>query len=54
MSQHMEHMSKLMHHISGLESRPAMKGPEMQKQQGQMRKQMDEIKRDSPMKSPMK
>jgi hypothetical protein len=54
MSQRMERMSKLMHHMSGLESRPAMKGPEMQKQQDLMRKQMDEMKRDPSMKSPMK
>ena len=53
-SQRMERMSKLMHHMSGLESRPAMKGPERQKQQDQMRKQMDEMKRDPSMKSPMK
>ena len=54
MSQRMERMSKLMHHMSGLESRPAMKGPEMQKQQDLMRKQMDEMKHDSSMKSPAK
>ena len=53
-SQRMERMSKLMHHMSGLESRPAMKGPEMQKQQDQMRKQMNEMKHDSSMKSPAK
>lgn len=51
MSQRMERMSKVMHRISGLESRPAMKGPEMQKQYDQMLKQMDEMKRDPSMKS---
>ena len=53
-SQRMERMSKLMHHMPGLESRPVMKGPEMQKQHDQMRKQMNEMKGDSSMKSPAK
>lgn len=54
MGQRMERMSKMMHRMSGLESRPAMKSPEMQKQMDQMRSQMDEMKRDSSMKSPAK
>ena len=54
MSQRMESMSKVMHRMSGLYSRPAMKGPEMQKQMDQMRKQMGEMPHDSSMKSPAK
>ena len=41
--------TRLMHRISGLEGRLAMKGPEMQKQMDQMRKQMGEMKHDSSM-----
>ena len=54
MSLRMERMSKLMHRMSGLQDRPAMKGPEFQKQMDLMRKQMDEMKRDVSMKSPAK
>ena len=54
MGQGMESMSKMMHRMSGLYSRPAMKEPEMQKQMDQMRKQMDDMTRDSSMKSPAK
>lgn len=54
MSQRMERMSKMMHSMSGLQDRPAMKGPEMQKQMEQMRKQMNEMKHDSAMKAPAK
>jgi hypothetical protein len=51
MSQRMESMSKLMHRMSGLQDRPAMKEPEIQKQSDQMHTQMDQMKRDSSMKS---
>jgi gas vesicle protein len=54
LSQRMERMSKVMHRMSGLYSRPAMKEPEMQKQMDQMRKQMGEMTHDSSMKSPAK
>ena len=54
MSQHMEGMSKMMHRMSGLYSRPAMKEPGMQKQMDQMHKQMGEMTHDSSMKSPAK
>jgi hypothetical protein len=52
MDQRMERMSKMMHCMSGFESRPAMKEPEMQQQMNQMRRQMDEMMRDPSMKSP--
>ena len=54
MSVRMERMSKLMHRMSGLQDRPSMKGPESQKRLEQMRRQMDEMKRDSSMNSPAK
>ena len=54
LGQRMEIMSKMMHRMSGLESRPAMKEPEMQQQLKQMRRQMDEMMRDPSMKSPAK
>ena len=49
MSRQMERMSKMMRMMSGLESRPAMKDLESQKQMGLMRKQMDEMMRDMSM-----
>ena len=49
MARQMERMSKMMRMMSGLESRPAMKDPESQKQMALMRKQMDEMMRDMPM-----
>ena len=48
MALQMERMSKMMRMMSGLESRPAMKNPESQRQMSQMRKQMDEMMRDMP------
>ena len=42
-------MSTIMQRMSGLASRPAMREPEWQKQMGGMRKQMDEVMRDSTM-----
>lgn len=53
-SRNMESMSKMMHRMSGLYSRPAMKEPEMQKQMDQMRKQMSAMKHDSPINTPAK
>jgi len=38
MGQRMERMPKMMHRMAGLESRPAVKEPEMQKRMNQMRK----------------
>ena len=49
MARQMERMSKMMRMMSGLESIPAMKDAESQRQMGQMRKQMDEMMRDTPM-----
>ena len=40
MSQRMQPMSKLMHRMSGLDDRPAMKEPELKKQMDQMLKQV--------------
>lgn len=54
MSRRMEGMSKMMHRMSGLLSRPAMKEADMQKQMEQMRRRMDDIKRDPAMKAPAK
>jgi hypothetical protein len=54
MSQRVERLSKMMHRMSGLQDRPALKGPELQKQMDQMRRQMDEMMRDPSMKSPAK
>ena len=54
MNRRMENMSKMMRRMTGLEHRPAMKAPDMQKQLDQMRKQMDSMKRDSSMASPTK
>ena len=49
MARQMERMSKMMRMMSGLESRPAMKNAESQRQMGQMRKKMDEMMRDMPI-----
>ena len=43
MAQRMQFMSTMMHRLSGLEARPAIKHGELDKQLDQMRKQMDEI-----------
>jgi hypothetical protein len=50
MGRRMGLMSTMMRRMSGLEARPAMKEAEWQKQMNQMRKQMDEMMRDSSMK----
>ena len=49
MAQRMTFMSTMMRRMSWLEGRPAMKEVEWQKQMGQMRKQMDEMMRNSKM-----
>jgi len=46
MAVRMERMSNMMHRMSGLQDRPAMKDAESQKQMATMRKQMDEMMRD--------
>ena len=43
MAQRMQFMSTMMHRLSGLEARPAIKRGELDKQLDQMRKQMDEM-----------
>ena len=43
MAKRMEFMSTMMHRLSGLEARPAIKHGDMEKQMDQMRKQMDEM-----------
>ena len=43
MAQRMDRMSRMMHLMSGLESRPAMKDAESQKQMGLMKKEMGEM-----------
>ena len=43
MAQRMQFMSTMMHRLSGLEARPAIKHGELDKQLDQMRKQMDEM-----------
>jgi len=43
MAKRMEFMSTMMHRLSGLEARPAIKHGNMEKQMDQMRKQMDEM-----------
>ena len=43
MAERMEFMSTMMHRLSGLEARPAIKHGNMEKQLDQMRKQMDEM-----------
>ena len=43
MAQRMQFMSTMMHRLSGLEARPAIKHGDMEKQMDQMRKQMDEM-----------
>ena len=48
-AQRMTFMSTMMRRMSELEGRPAMKEVEWQKQMGQMRKQMDEMMRNSKM-----
>lgn len=47
MAQRMAFMSTMMRRMSWLEGRPAMKEAEWQKQMDRMRKQMDEMMRDS-------
>lgn len=49
MAQRMAVMSTMMRRMSGLEARPAMKDADRQKQMNQMRRQMDEMMRDSTM-----
>jgi hypothetical protein len=49
MAQRMGRMSMMMRRISGLVARPALKEADWQKQMNQMRKQMDEMLRDSRM-----
>lgn len=49
MAQRMAFMSTMMHRMSWLEGRPAMKEAEWQKQMDQMRTQMDGMMRDSKM-----
>lgn len=49
MAQRMGRMSMMMRRISGLVARPALKEADWQKQMNQMRKQMDEMIRDSRM-----
>jgi hypothetical protein len=49
MAKRMEFMSTMMHRLSGLEARPAIKHGDMDKQLDQMRKQMDEMKGDTKM-----
>jgi len=49
MAQRMDRMSHLMHQMSGLESRPAMKDAESQKQMELMKKQMGEMMGDMPV-----
>ena len=44
MSRRMVRMSTMMRRLSGLEAGPALKENEWQRQMGQMRKQMDEMK----------
>ena len=43
MAERMEFMSTMMHRLSGLETRPAIKHGDMEKQMDQMRKQMDQM-----------
>ena len=43
MAKRMEFMSTMMHRLSGLEARPAIKHGNMEKQLDQMRKEMDEM-----------
>ncbi len=50
LAQRMNRMSTMMHRMAGLQDRPAMKEPEMQKQMEKMRTQMDDMMRDAPMK----
>jgi hypothetical protein len=47
MAQRMAFMSAMMRRLSGLESRPAIKHANMQKQLDQMQKQMDEMTANS-------
>lgn len=49
MAQRMARMSTMMQRISGLVARPALKEADWQEQMDQMRKQMDEMMRDSQM-----
>jgi hypothetical protein len=49
MAKRMEFMSTMMHRLSGLEARPAIKHGDMDKQLDQMRKQMDEMRGDTKM-----
>ena len=49
MAQQMDRMSRMMHLMSGLESRPAMKDAESLKQMDLMKKQMGEMMGDMPM-----
>lgn len=49
MALRMGRMSMMMRHISGLVARPALKEADWEKQMNQMRKQMDEMMRDSRM-----
>lgn len=49
MAERMAVMSTMMRRMSSLEARPAMKPTEWQKQMDQMRKQMDEMMRNSLM-----
>lgn len=50
MAQRMALMATMMRRMSGLEARPAMSEPEWQRQMDQMRKQMDDMMRQSTMK----
>ncbi len=49
MALRMGRMSMMMRHISGLVARPALKEADWEKQMNQMRKQMDEMMRESRM-----
>ncbi len=49
MAKRMEFMSTMMHRLSGLEARPAIKHGDMDKQLNQMRKQMDDMMSSSKM-----
>lgn len=49
MARRMEFMSTMMHRLSDLEARPAIKHGDMDKQLNQMRKQMDDMMSSSKM-----
>jgi hypothetical protein len=49
LARRMARMSVMMRRLSGLAARPALKEPEWQRRMGQMRRQMDEMTRDSRM-----